>query len=97
MLVLGGLGSILGSFLGAIFVYGWPIFLTRFADAVWGGGTLDTAFIENNSKDYCRHHYCRIVDLSTARICRFMECYQVQNANLAIFYIIWRHSRTQNN
>ena len=50
MLVLGGLGSILGSFLGAIFVYGWPIFLTRFADAVWGGGTLDTAFIENNSK-----------------------------------------------
>lgn len=50
MVILGGLGSILGSFLGAIFVYGWPILLTRFADAVWGGGTLDTAFIENNSK-----------------------------------------------
>jgi branched-chain amino acid transport system permease protein len=50
MLILGGLGSILGSFLGAIFVYGWPILLTRTADAVFGGGTLDTAFIENNSK-----------------------------------------------
>ena len=50
MVILGGLGSILGSFLGAIFVYGWPILLTRFADAVFGGGTLDTAFIENNSK-----------------------------------------------
>ena len=50
MVILGGLGSILGSFLGAIFVYGWPILLTRTADAVFGGGTLDTAFIENNSK-----------------------------------------------
>ncbi len=50
MVILGGLGSILGSFLGAIFVYGWPILLTRFADWVFGGGTLDTAFIENNSK-----------------------------------------------
>lgn len=50
MVILGGLGSILGSFLGAIFVYGWPILLTRFADAAFGGGTLDTAFIENNSK-----------------------------------------------
>ncbi len=50
MIVLGGLGSILGSFLGAIFVYGWPIAVTRFGDAVFGGGALDTAFIENNSK-----------------------------------------------
>ncbi len=50
MVIVGGLGSILGSFLGAIFVYGWPILLTRTADAVFGGGTLDTAFIENNSK-----------------------------------------------
>lgn len=50
MVIVGGLGSILGSFLGAIFVYGWPIFLTRSADAIFGGGTLDTAFIENNSK-----------------------------------------------
>ena len=50
MVILGGLGSILGSFLGAIFVYGWPIFLTRMADWLLGGGTLDTAFVENNSK-----------------------------------------------
>ncbi len=50
MVILGGLGSILGSFLGAIFVYGWPILITRFGDAVFGGGTLDTAFVENNSK-----------------------------------------------
>jgi len=50
MIILGGLGSILGSFLGAIFVYGWPILLTRTADWAFGGGTLDTAFIENNSK-----------------------------------------------
>ncbi len=50
MLILGGLGSILGSFLGAIFVYCWPILVTRFGDAVFGGGTLDTAFVENNSK-----------------------------------------------
>ena len=50
MIVLGGLGSILGSFLGAIFVYGWPILVTRFGDAVFGGGALDTAFVENNSK-----------------------------------------------
>lgn len=50
MLILGGLGSILGSFLGAIFVYGWPIALTRFVDFAFGPGTFDTAFIENNSK-----------------------------------------------
>lgn len=50
MIILGGLGSILGSFLGAIFVYGWPIVVTRFGDAVFGGGSLDTAFVENNSK-----------------------------------------------
>jgi len=50
MVILGGLGSILGSFLGAIFVYGWPIVITRLGDWIFGGGTLDTAFIENNSK-----------------------------------------------
>ncbi len=50
MVILGGLGSILGSFLGAIFVYGWPILVTRFGNAVFGGGALDTTFVENNSK-----------------------------------------------
>jgi branched-chain amino acid transport system permease protein len=50
MVIVGGLGSILGSFLGAIFVYGWPIFVTRTGDLIFGGGTLDTAFVENNSK-----------------------------------------------
>ena len=50
MVIVGGLGSILGSFLGAIFVYGWPILVTRLGDAIFGGGTLDTAFVENNSK-----------------------------------------------
>ncbi|MEM8843912.1 MAG: branched-chain amino acid ABC transporter permease [Pseudomonadota bacterium] len=50
MVIVGGLGSILGSFLGAIFVYGWPILITRLGDAIFGGGTLDTAFVENNSK-----------------------------------------------
>lgn len=50
MVIVGGLGSILGSFLGAIFVYGWPIFITRLGDFIFGGGTLDTAFVENNSK-----------------------------------------------
>lgn len=50
MVIVGGLGSILGSFLGAIFVYGWPIMITRLGDFIFGGGTLDTAFVENNSK-----------------------------------------------
>ena len=50
MVIVGGLGSILGSFLGAIFVYGWPILITRLGDWIFGGGTLDTAFVENNSK-----------------------------------------------
>ncbi len=50
MVIVGGLGSILGSFLGAIFVYGWPILITRMGDWIFGGGTLDTAFVENNSK-----------------------------------------------
>lgn len=50
MVIVGGLGSILGSFLGAIFVYGWPILVTRSCDLIFGGGTIDTAFIENNSK-----------------------------------------------
>jgi len=50
MVIVGGLGSILGSFLGAIFVYGWPILITRMGDFIFGGGTLDTAFVENNSK-----------------------------------------------
>ena len=50
MLIVGGLGSILGSFLGAIFVYGWPILVTRTGDFLFGGGALDTAFVENNSK-----------------------------------------------
>ncbi len=50
MVIVGGLGSILGSFLGAIFVYGWPILVTRLGDSIFGGGTLDTAFVENNSK-----------------------------------------------
>ena len=50
MIIVGGLGSILGSFLGAIFVYGWPILITRMGDWIFGGGTLDTAFVENNSK-----------------------------------------------
>lgn len=50
MVIVGGLGSILGSFLGAIFVYGWPIMVTRLGDFIFGGGTLDTAFVENNSK-----------------------------------------------
>ncbi len=50
MVIVGGLGSIKGSFMGAIFVYGWPIFVTRLGDFFFGGGTLDTAFVENNSK-----------------------------------------------
>jgi branched-chain amino acid transport system permease protein len=50
MVIVGGLGSILGSFLCAIFVYGWPIMITRLGDFIFGGGTLDTAFVENNSK-----------------------------------------------
>ncbi|MGH1538723.1 MAG: branched-chain amino acid ABC transporter permease [Gammaproteobacteria bacterium] len=49
MVILGGLGSILGSFLGAIFVYFWPIFITLIGDKVFGGA-FDTAFVENNSK-----------------------------------------------
>lgn len=50
MVIVGGLGSILGSFLGAIFVYAWPIVITRGSDFIFGGGAIDTAFIENNSK-----------------------------------------------
>lgn len=49
MVILGGLGSILGSFLGAIFVYFWPILITIIGDKVFGGA-FDTAFVENNSK-----------------------------------------------
>ena len=49
MVILGGLGSILGSFLGAIFVYGWPILITIIGDTVFQGA-FDTAFVENNSK-----------------------------------------------
>lgn len=50
MVIIGGLGSILGSFLGTLFVYLFPIVLTRLADTIFGGGSVNTAIIENVSK-----------------------------------------------
>ncbi len=50
MVIIGGLGSIMGSFMGAAFVYLFPIVVSRLGDTFFGGGALDSAFIENNSK-----------------------------------------------
>tara|TARA_B100000287_G_scaffold73104_1_gene64792 strand:+ start:252 stop:1346 length:1095 start_codon:yes stop_codon:yes gene_type:complete len=48
MLIIGGLGSISGSWLGAIFVYEFPIVFTAAGDYLFGGA-FDTAIVENVS------------------------------------------------
>ena len=55
MMIIGGLGSITGSFLGAIFVYEFPIAFTVLGDYVFqgagghAGGGFDSAAVENVS------------------------------------------------
>jgi branched-chain amino acid transport system permease protein len=48
MLIIGGLGSISGSWLGAIFVYEFPILFTWVGDVIFGGA-FNTAVVENVS------------------------------------------------
>ncbi len=48
MVIIGGLGSITGSWLGAIFVYEFPIIFTWLGDSLFGGA-FDTAVVENVS------------------------------------------------
>ncbi len=48
MIIIGGLGSISGSWLGAIFVYEFPILFTLLSDALFKGA-LNTAVVENVS------------------------------------------------
>lgn len=49
MIIIGGLGTISGAFLGAAFVYLFDIFISLIGDKVLGQ-TLDSAFIENFGK-----------------------------------------------
>lgn len=49
MIIIGGLGSILGSFLGAAFVYYFPIFASWAGHQLTGSG-LDAGLVENLSK-----------------------------------------------
>ena len=48
MLIIGGLGSISGSWLGAIFVYEFPIIFTFIGDFIFQGA-FNTAVVENVS------------------------------------------------
>ena len=49
MVIIGGLGTISGSFMGASFVYLFDIFISLIGDKMMGGA-LDSAFVENFGK-----------------------------------------------
>ncbi len=49
MIIIGGLGTISGAFLGAAFVYLFDIILSLVGDKIFGGA-FDSAFVENLSK-----------------------------------------------
>ena len=49
MIIIGGLGTISGSFLGAIFVYLFDIIISLIGDRMMGGA-FNSAFVENASK-----------------------------------------------
>lgn len=49
MVIIGGLGTISGSFMGASFVYLFDIFISLVGDKMMGGA-LDSAFVENFGK-----------------------------------------------
>ena len=49
MVIIGGLGTISGSFMGAAFVYLFDIFISLIGDKMMGGA-LDSAFVENFGK-----------------------------------------------
>lgn len=49
MVIIGGLGTISGSFMGAAFVYLFDIFISLVGDKMMGGA-LDSAFVENFGK-----------------------------------------------
>lgn len=49
MIIIGGLGTISGSFLGAVFVYLFDIAVSFIGDQMLGGA-LDSAFVENMTK-----------------------------------------------
>jgi branched-chain amino acid transport system permease protein len=46
MIIIGGLGSVMGSFVGAAFILLFPIFLDRVAVGIFGG-TVDTGLLQN--------------------------------------------------
>ena len=49
MVIIGGLGTISGSFMGAAFVYLFDIFVSLIGDQIFGGA-FDSAFVENLGK-----------------------------------------------
>lgn len=49
MIIIGGLGSISGSFLGAVFVYYFPVLMSMIGSALTGGA-IDAALVENISQ-----------------------------------------------
>ena len=49
MVIVGGLGTISGAFMGAAFVYLFDIVLSLVGDKIFGGA-FDSAFVENSSK-----------------------------------------------
>ena len=49
MIIIGGLGTISGSFMGAAFVYLFDIFVSLVGDHIFGGA-FDSAFVENLGK-----------------------------------------------
>ena len=67
MIIIGGMGSIMGSYLGAAFIVLLPVFLNIFASAVMGGTLSRQRALEPGADRVRRHHHL-LPDRGAARL-----------------------------